>query len=506
MEEEDEYPYPTVGDYDCDPENTYSEYASTRKFCPENFSDSKLSTSLGVITFLTDCGLGEFEKVPNVLYCLRLAIVTLLHQCIYADKELYADYIQAFLRKTQLLVGKLITPALKMCRRQILTETCRQVIRESYALILLVYLFANPLKVSKILTDSYGLPNVNGINVTSLETNLLLETARELQIELSTYSARLNRQKKDGNDNDTARNVCVGLVDSALDLVSLLIVTVITNSVPTSVIFLYFKDLLSLASFSLLDFEYFEEFLNHFAAVNDLAKKKPKAELFEYQKKMIQPHFVEVILSFTSNSFTWCTRAQSLDYLQVFIDIYNGIYAADLTLEGTCDIGEAEDIAQVESANEECTVLKNKDKMEPLDPGHYRNYYESVQKDHQTTVPEFVHYFEESSPESLNGLTSPPNPPGDSSVLTTPYFRATEEKDFQQQRFGLSKSTFSAILSSSLRDQVTLLNEAVAKEVRGMRSDFEEEHMEARVFLDKKPKNEIKCYKCKYIPWHRHHS
>lgn len=519
---EEQYPFASNADYECDPDITHSDYLPTENFPenlpqenhpPDNFSDSMLSTSLGVITYLTDCGLGEFEKVPNVLYCLRLAIVTLLHQCIYADKELYADYIQAFLRKTQLLVGKLITPALKMCRHQVQTEVCRQVIRECYALILLVYLFANPLKISKILTDSYGLPNLHGINVTSLETNLLLEIARELQIELGAYSTSLNRKSKDGDNNNTARNVCVGLVDSALDLVSLLIVTVITNSVPTSVLFLYFKDLLACSSFSLLDFEYFEEFLNHFAAVNDLAEKKTKTELFEFQKRMIQPHFLEVIVSFTSNCFTWCTRAQSLDYLQVFIDIYNEVYGTDLTLEAACNFEELENFgeeeitqaeSQAESMNEEGTVLKNKDHLEPLDRGHYRNYYEGMRQEH-TPVPEFVHYFEENSPESLNGLSSTPNPPGNCSVSTAPCFKA-DETDFKQQRFGVSKTTFSAILSSSLREKVNLLNEAVAQEVRGLRSDFEEEHMEARVFLDRKPKHEVKCYKCKYIPWHRHHN
>lgn len=499
MEETEEYPY--NGDPNCDPERTYSEYPSTQNFPADNFADSKLSTSLGVITYLTDCGVGEFDHVPNVLFSLRLAIVTLLHQCIYTDKELYSDYIQAFLRKTQLLVGKLITPALKMCRHHILTETCRQVICESYALILLVYLFANPLKISKILTDSYGLPNPHGVNVTSLETNLLLETARDLQIELGAYSAKLSLQvkKKPRQDNDTARNVCVGLVDSALELVSLLMVTVITNSVPTSVIFLYFKELLTLPSFSLLDFEYFEEFLNHFAAVNDLAIKRSKPVLFEYQKKVIQPHFLEVITSFTSNCFTWCTQAQTLDYLQVFIDIYNEVYQTELTLGSVCDIED------VENVGDRCTVIKNREHSEPLDPGHYKNYYEGMREDHQTTVPDFVRYFEE-SPESVIGLSCQPIPQNDSSVLTTPYFKAVEEIDVKQQRFGVSKSTFSAVLSSSLCNRVTLLNEAVAKEVRGMRSDFEEKHVEARVFLDQQPKTEAKCYKCKYIPWHRHHS
>lgn len=477
------------------PENTVSEFPSTRNFPVEHFSDRKLSTSLGVITYLTDCGLGEFDSIPNVLYNLRLAIVTLLHQCIYIDKELYADYIQAFLRKTQLLVGKLITPALKMCHLHVLTETCRQVIRESYALILLVYLFANPLKISKILTDNYGLPNPHGINITSLETNLLLETARELQIELVSYSARLARQKRKAEDaNNTARNVCVGLVHSALELVSLLIVTVITNSVPTSVVFLYFKELLTLPSFSLLDFEYFEEFLNHFAAVNDLAIKKLKPALFECQKLMIQPHFLEVITAFNSHCFSWCTKAQMLDYLQVLIDIYNEVYSTELTLATVCDLKEAE------NHPDECTVIKNRELSGPLDPGHYKNYYEGMTQE-QTSVPDFVHYFER-SPESFIGLSDNLNLPVDLS-LTTSYFKNVKETDIKQQRFEISRSTYSGLLASSICNQVTLLNEAVAREVRGLRSKFEEKHVEVKVALDQP---QIKCFKCRYIPWHRHHN
>lgn len=491
------YPAADSGSSAYSTSRVYSDYPSTRNFPPAQFSDSALSTSLGVITFLTDCGLGEFESTPKTLYRLRQEIVNLLLHCLYADKELYTDYIQAFLKRTHLLVGKLIVPALRSCLAHICTPTCSSVIREAYALVLLVYLFANPLKLSKILTDNYSLPSPHGINVTSLETNLLLETARDVQKALFKCSQNLKEptQLGEGSAKDLHSEVeeehRQSSLDLSLDLVSRLIITVITNSVPTSVFFLYYKDLLASGNFTLLDFEYFEEFLTHFAAVNDLAIKASRPILFEHQKSLIKDHFLSMIESYASYPVVWCTSEQALNYLQVFIDIYNEVYGSEVSVEKS----------QGDDDSEEYTVIKNREYFQPLDRGHYKKYLEEAQA---VPVPDFVNFFKD---EELSETVSESYPeesspiPGHSVGFTSP-FRSFEEKDIRQMRFGVTASTVDSVPASQLHLHISHLNDAVAEEVRGRRSEFEEKHVENRVFFE--PKVEVKCFKCKYIPWHKH--
>lgn len=455
----------------------YSEYPSVRIENPDKkFADSRLTTSLALITYLADCGYSEFDSIPAVLSRLKEALFTLLRHCIAAEREVYTEYIQMLLKKTDILVGKLIVRALSECVAHVELAVCQQVIREAHELVILLYSLTNPLKIPGILSEDYGLAGPHGLRVSSFQTNHLLMAARELQEAIAPLVREAENRTE---DNGTPAQLWNSILVASLKSVSKLTITVLNNSVPTSVVFLYFQALLKSPRLNLLDLEYFEEFLAHFQNI-DLALKHDDTPLFDLQKSMIKEHFHEIIKAFPYYPLTWCTTAQTINYLQIFIDTYNTIYDEDLVIEYLFD----------DDLGKESTVVQRWSNYKLQ--GHYMRQV----REEKPPVPDFVKYFE-SETDLSHGFS--PGIQAGSPV-------ANEEAVQRCQNPPQQEWNFTAAAAPKYEPQephfvkVHHLNDEVAEQVRNLRSDFETKYGYNKVKF-----TSLECIKCKYIPWHKHH-
>lgn len=118
--------------------------------------------------------------------------------------------------------------------------------------------------------------------------------------------------------------------------------------------------------------------------VNEEADPDEKLQFMLYQKRLIQSSFQDLICNFPK--LKWCTPLQSINYLQIFVDLYNEIYHEDLVIEQKYD----------ESGNLEDTVIKRMDDEFKVKRGHY-NFREQTSKD--IKIPEFVNFFSRKLPE-----------------------------------------------------------------------------------------------------------
>lgn len=462
---------PTVSSYST--HHAYNDYPSLKSIGNNfNFGDSKLTVSLALITCLADSGFKQFDAICAVLNQVKITILALMRYCIEVDHDAYADYVQALSRKVDVVLSKLVTPALAQCAANVAKLECQHVIQNVSELVELIYNFANPLKIRGILVD-YGLSGPNGVHIPSLETNRLLATSRKLQNALFQETQFLRLQTDDVSRllNKTPTTLFVAQLVSASHLVSLLTLTIINNTVPTSVVFLYFLDLLRKESLTILDLEYFEEFLAHFARINDQTKLE-SAPLFDFHKEIIKDHFLQVIETFPSRPLCWATPAQAINHLQAFIDVFNEVYEEEIIMERVFN----------NDTGQENTVIRRLS-CNGYNEGHYKFH---VNPPPPPQVPDFVNFF-------------------NSTEATSNKFRFDSEDSqipWKKQKLDPNEDhapTEPSFEPAEPRSQmIFLLNENVATDVRDHRAEQE------KYVLNKVTFKHSDCFKCKFIPWHKH--
>lgn len=449
------------------------------------FNLAVLTQSLALITHLSDHGFTNPASVADHLCRTRDTILALMKYCIEVDRDVYAEYVQALSQKSESIIRKLVTVALSHCIATVSNLQCQSIIQAVYELLLLLFSFANPTKFKGLLVDDYGLPGPNGIHISTLHTNHLLSTLRMLQKTITAEIEKLGISPSMRKlVNGTPANLFQLQLKNAEQLVAQLTLAVINNTVPTSVLFLYFLDILQRDSFCFLDLEYFEEFLTHFARVNKaaLAHNTP---LFDFEKKLIKDHLMHVISLYPFHSLPWATAAQTINHLQVFVDVYNEVYEEELVVERKYDV----------ETGEESTVVRRCDAK-----NCHEQYQYHVNPPPLLVVPKFVDFFDavESYVEKQKKQAS-----GSGSAST-----ASGTKDngsnLESRKLGsnLESSKLNSDSSFAPRDALSLkifeMNEAVAKEVRHVRAQAEA-RIAARIQF--KPS----CFKCKYVPWHKHY-
>lgn len=490
----------------------YTEYPSIRSEEPNyELSDAILAQTLALVRYIGLCGFSEFDTIHQVLARLRKAIMALLRRCVVADRQEYAEFIHALLRSSNVVVERLIIRAVNECSKRVELSLCTLIMKEVYNLVRLLYSLTNPLNLPKILTEEYGLPTQHGLSVTSLQTNLLLEATRNFQTKLLEYFETLDVDlSEDLSVNVTPLKLYSSIVLHTLDIASKLMNTIAVNSIPTNVIFLYFRDLLRNHDVQITDIENFEVFISHFLKVNDLAREYQSTPLFDLQKKLIKPTFLEIIGEFPLYQLTWCTPAQTVNYLQMFIDTYNYVYEEDLYIEQMWN-----SVLKTES-----TVIRKERNKVRIDKGHYKHQFDHFEP---LPVPAFVKYFDTSgnnaaeqpelnlmfSPRQTSNFKSEPKifqpcaPPALAGTPdSTPIVESGELEEVSKlttPNNQLPYQQLSFVPLDKEYQRVYELNEQVAVDVRESRAQYEKELGRNRVWF-----HDDTCFKCKYVPWHKH--
>lgn len=469
------------------------------------FGDTRLSNSLALIVYLAHCGFSDIDSIPNVLMNLKSAIYELLVHCVSVDKATYTHYIQQLLRKTDVLITRLIIPALKKIAEHPELVVTQQIIKEVHELVLLLYGFTNPLKIPGVLLDDHGVEGPHGLRLLSFHTTTLLAVSRKLQASLHSQIQKSGCEVgSEVGPNNTPLNMWNDWVAQSLLMVTKLIVTILNNTVPTATVFIYFEDLMRSRLLDILDLEYFDEFLSHFQKINKFAKTQRNSALFDAQRHLIQEHYLLVIRSFPCHPLSWCTVTQTIDYLQVFIDIYNDIYEDKLLIEKLAD-------------RHESTVVKRIVDSAKFPEGHYINFL-NREKLAAKNVPGFVKCFEEDqSSDELNDKEYyiPISQPKScesvrrASQKNIKYYLQQDQLSSvpEDHRTDISPRTDLFVSNNAMRDlpqdpvylKVFRLNEEVANEVRELRAMVEEG-------IYRTGKKSRVCWRCRLIPWHRHKS
>lgn len=465
------------------------------------FGDTRLSNSLALIAYLAQCGFSDVESIPAVLTNLKSAIYELLLHCVSIDRTTYTHYIQQLLRKSEILISRLIIPALKKILEKPELVVSQHIIKEVHELVHLLYGFTNPLKIPGVLSDDHSVDGPHGLRLSSFHTTTLLAVARKLQTALNGQikNTGLDLGKVVG-PNNTPLNMWNEWMSQSLRMVTKLIVTILNNTVPTATVFIYFKSLMRCKGLDILDLEYFDEFLCHFQRINTFAKTQANSALFDAQRNLIQEQYLSVIRSFPCHPLSWCTVSQTVNYLQVYIDIYNDIYDDKLLIEKLAD-------------RHESTVVKRVVDSDNFPEGHYINFI-SRERLRSKETPDFVKYFDESQSKSEEQnekeyfipISQPKNPES---------FRKASQKNINcyldrdplpgSKSSELSPRTALFASNNAGRDlpedpaylKVFRLNEEVAHEVRELRAMVEDQ------ILRRGPKSK-RCWKCRIFPWHRH--
>lgn len=495
----------------------YTDYPSVRSEKPQyELSDATLSQTLALIKYIGLCGYSEFDTIHIVLSRLRRAIMVLLKHCVRADREDYCEFIDALLKSSSVVVEKLIIKAVDECSRRVDQSLCHLIIKEVYNLLRLIYGLTNPLNLPRILTEEYGLPAQHRLSVSSLQTNLLLEATYKFQTALLAHFETLDVDTSvDFSVNATPPKLYLSIVLYTMDIASKLMTTITTNIVPTNDTFLYFKSLLRNKDIQITDIENFDTFITHFLKVDELAREYESTPLFDLQRNLIKTIFLEIIGEFPVCPLTWCTPAQTINYIQIFIDVYNRVYEEDLYIEQVWS----------PTLKMESTVIKKEKNIVRIEEGHYKLHFSNFDP---IPVPNFVKFFDgpetnTSSSPYQNAIFSPRQTSG--TVMGPFRYSGIEEtsgvaesvKSSPPADNGLLPDEQGACLSSTSNSQLPYeihasyvpthkeyvkvyeLNELVALEVRAARIECEHRLGHSRVCF-----RDNTCFKCKYVPWHKH--
>lgn len=491
-----------------------------------DFSDVTLSQTLALIKYIGLCGYTEFDMVHVVIARLRNAMAVLLKRCVRANREEYSEFIYALQKNSDMVMEKLVVRCINECCQRVELSTCHLVIKEVYSLVALIYSLTNPINLPRILTEDYGLPAQHGLSVSSIQTNYLLEALHDFRNALNVYYGTLEGDRDDDTSvNLTPLKLYTSMMLYTLEKTSQTITTLTSNAVPTNVLFLYFKTLLQGHNVLITDIEHFENFICHFRDVDQLALKLKHTPLYDFQKSLIKPTFLLIISEFPLHPLTWCTPAQSINYIQMFVDVFNGIYDENLYIEQIWD----------NSSKRETTVIRKKGRNDRMDTGPYMLPIGNLEP---LPVPDFVKVFDgldmstAESPENLVfspriGSSDDPlvsDSPGDSPELKIgsshmhqdyPILKSSENhrdcqvsesitnrQPYQRQNIqDIQNSHFysrSHVPTDKEYLQVYQLNELVAVDVKDARAELEKK-LRNRVFL-----RDSSCFKCKYVPWHKH--
>lgn len=470
------------------------------------FGDTRLSNLLALIAYLAQCGFSDVETIPAVLTHLKSAIYELLLHCVSIDRPTYAHYIQQLLRKLDILITRLIIPALKQTLERPDLVVTQLIIKEVHELVTLLYGFTNPLRIPGVLSDDQSIEGPHGLRVSSFHTTTLLSVTRKLQAALNSQikvPGSASDFDKGIGPNNTPLNLWNDWMAQSLNMVTKLIVTILNNTVPTATVFIYFEDLMRNKGLAFLDLEYFDEFLCHFQRINAFSKTQANSALFDSQRRLIQEHFLLVIRMFPCHPLSWCTVSQAVNYLQMYIDVYNDIYEDKLLIEKIAD-------------KHESTVVKRVVDSAKFPEGHYINYI-NQERLSSKDVPDFVKYFDDNNEaievtnekEYYIPISQPKNSesfrkvsqvntnsnPSKEHLLSLPRSKGTE----------ISPRTALFAANNHKRDlpedpcylKVYRLNEEVAQEVRELRAMVEDNIWHGnRRFKG--------CWKCRLFPWHKH--
>lgn len=465
-----------------------------------DFENVTLSQTLALIKYIGQCGYSEFDTVHIVLARLRNAIIVLLKRCVRANREEYSEFIYALLKSFDVVMEKLVVRSIKECCQSVKLTSCHLVIKEAHSLVELIYSLTNPLNLPRILTEEYGLPTQHGLSVSSLQTNYLLEALHQLQLALAAHFETLDLENvADSAVNITPLKLYSSILLYTLEHTSKIITTLTSNAVPTNVIFLYFRNLLQSKNVQITDIEHFENFIAHFQSVHRLAMKLKHTPLYDVQKNLIKSTFLLIISEFPLHPLTWCTPAQTVNYIQMFIDVYNSIYKEDLYIEQMWN----------PALNIETTVIRKEKNKIRIDNGHYKLHVANLQP---LPVPEFVSVFDgpdtstSDSPEYM--VFSPRLKTQDvkadstaSEYIPDSEFGGNEASEFNlynSNQFQRNQYQSSHIPIDKEYRKVYELNELVALDVKDARAEIEKLGR-SRIFIHDKT-----CFKCKYVPWHKH--
>lgn len=465
----------------------YSDYPTIRSEKCYDFADVTLSQTLALVKYIGQCGYSDFDTVHIVLARLRNAIVVLLKRCVRAKGEEYSEFIYALQKSFDIVMEKLVVRSVTECCQNVRLASCHLVIKEVHGLLELVYSLTNPVNLPRILTEEYGLPTQHGLSVSSLQTNYLLEALHLLQLAHAAYFRTLENVAQ-SSINITPLKVYSSVLLHTLEHTYKIITTLTSNAVPTNVIFLYFRELLQSKSVQITDIEHFDNFITHFNTVNRLALKLRHTPLYDVQKKLIKTTFLLIISEFPLHPLTWCTPAQTVNYIQMFIDVYNAIYEEDLYIE------------QLWGPQIETTVIRKEKTKTRIDNGHYKHQLGSLQP---IPTPEFVKVFDgpdTSAPDSPDSMVFSPrldamvseSPPSE-----FPHTEVSGDRDFSKEY--LPSYPISHIPTDKEYLKVYELNELVAVDVKQARAEYEKNLGRSRIFF-----RDNTCFKCKYFPWHNH--
>lgn len=376
----------------------------------------------------------------------------------------------------------------------------REIIHGVLRLVKIVYTWTNPLKTGVWPEKKTQLFICEP---TSFE---LLTAARNLRCAIEEAAPLL-----DGLRGRAAKVVLRNFLRDNLQTVGEIGQTVIRNSVPTSLLFAFFTDNLHTQSFTLLDVELLEEFLGHFQDISDMQTDLASTpKLLEHQKALIKEKYSCLLQLFPAGGPSWCTRSDSINNLQHFIDIYNHIYKDDLLIEVDPDVYQN-------------TVLKHSVELEkaPLDAGDYRYHVQMYDEGQTDLGPVFG--IEDSASQSGRRLKL--NKAAMSRLKLNKAAMNRLRRSFQnhddspnshrkkgpaanphQSKSGLSEPISAVASATSGQQELAILNEKVRMDLS---DGLVSKPSRISEFLGPKVRSpfwfkDANCRKCRYIPWHRH--
>ncbi|OBA23710.1 hypothetical protein METBIDRAFT_64822 [Metschnikowia bicuspidata var. bicuspidata NRRL YB-4993] len=461
--------------------NFYAEYPSLEdiQIEPCQFKPTKLSESLATISNLCYDGFKDIDDMPQKLTKLRNTIMELMIYCIRIERSAYHEYIQALARKTNLFMERIVLKVLQACQDSESPASCFHLVKAIHDVVLLMYSFTNPLKIPDLLS---GISSVSTeALVSAFKVEDIFEATKELHAFILCYPLLhdVDMEKPvpcSSSDNNTPKKLFKGEAAEILDYLAKINLVVINNTVPTASLFRYFESMLASDKFSLLELEYFEEFLSHFARVSKFCQLQQNTALFDRQKEELHSPFFQMIQLNPFNKLDWCTPLQAVNYLQIFVDLYNEIYNERLILERWYN----------NETGHEATVVRR------IVDEQVAQACDCPQDHPSPATPEFVNFFSqsviqqsESTPDTVavessvdyNGKLVHLRPPGGQLCGRLPNIQSPLPKSHK----------------------IFQLNEQVAYELRDFRSLIEERYRVNKVSF-----KEHKCLKCKYLPWHKH--
>ncbi|KAM9939148.1 hypothetical protein OXX80_001372 [Metschnikowia pulcherrima] len=461
--------------------NFYTEYPGLEdiEIEPCRYKPTKLSESLATISNLCFDGFKNISEVPEVLTKLRNTIMESMVYCVKIERSAYDEYIQALSRKANLFMERIVLEVFRACHDEQNATSCFFLVKAIHDVILLVYSFTNPLKIPETLSGSLMLSSEGFMSSFKIED--ILEATRDLNLFISEISTRQVGIKSKQTQVEIVNNTPVNILkDEAAGIMSYLAkinLIVINNCVPTVNLFRFFESSLQSDFFSLLELEYFEEFLSHFARIDKFCKLQENTAYFDKQKEELHSPFFQMIQLNPFRRSNWCTAVQAVNYLQIFVDLYNEIYGEGLILEQWCS----------NETGHESTVVRR------VVNDRVARACDCPQDHPPPATPDFVNFFSHTIAHDSN--PTPESPDAEHAVDL--------EKDGPRYSDTVNGQVYhrSPNVKTSLPKsrKIYQLNEQVAYELRDFRSSIEERYRVNKVTF-----KEHKCLKCKYLPWHKH--